>query len=59
MVQIVQTRGYDIETYYATTSDGYILTMFRIPRGKDEEKERPKGAAIKPVCLLQHGLLDR
>jgi hypothetical protein len=56
-VQIVQSRGYEIETYNATTSDGYILTMFRIPHGKDETME--KSAAAKPVCLLQHGLLDR
>lgn len=55
MVQIVETRGYEIETYYATTSDGYILTMFRIPHGKHEKKDKQNS---KPVCLLQHGLLD-
>lgn len=47
MVNLVKKRGFDIETHYVTTSDGYILTVFRIPG--------PKGAA--PV-LLQHGLLD-
>jgi pimeloyl-ACP methyl ester carboxylesterase len=52
MVTIVQERGYPIETHYVTTSDGYILTMFRIPYGK---KSTISGGA--PV-ILQHGLLD-
>jgi hypothetical protein len=48
MVQIVQKRGYALETHYITTEDGYILTVFRIP-GKTAEA---------PPVLLQHGLLD-
>lgn len=57
MTQIVKTRGYDIETHYVTTSDGYILTMFRIPNGKNGAKigDSLRG---KPPVLLQHGLLD-
>ena len=47
MVELVTKRGYQIETHYVITSDGYILTCFRIPG--------PAGAS--PV-LLQHGLLD-
>eukprot|EP00359_Climacostomum_virens_P003276 CAMPEP_0204903692 /NCGR_PEP_ID=MMETSP1397-20131031/4424_1 /ASSEMBLY_ACC=CAM_ASM_000891 /TAXON_ID=49980 /ORGANISM="Climacostomum Climacostomum virens, Strain Stock W-24" /LENGTH=384 /DNA_ID=CAMNT_0052072381 /DNA_START=6 /DNA_END=1160 /DNA_ORIENTATION=- len=45
--------GYNVETHTVTTSDGYILTVFRIP-GK-------VGEAINksmPVALLQHGLID-
>lgn len=52
MVAIVTERGYPIETHYVTTSDGYILTMFRIPYGK---QSTASGGA--PV-ILQHGLLD-
>lgn len=51
MVQIVQERGYQIETHYVTTKDGYILTLFNIPHNKQSTK------IGKPV-ILQHGLLD-
>jgi hypothetical protein len=34
MISIVSDMGYIIEQHYVTTSDGYILTMFRIPHGK-------------------------
>eukprot|EP00606_Chrysophyceae_sp_TOSAG23-5_P000162 GSChrysophyteH2.ASY1.ANO1.1019.1 assembled CDS len=47
MVQIVQARGYAIETHFVTTEDGYILTVFRIP-----------GSLGSAPVLLQHGLLD-
>ena len=50
MTEIVETRGYAIETHYVTTADGYILTMFRIPSAASE--------TVAPVVLLQHGLLD-
>ncbi len=47
MVDLVTKRGYKIETHKVTTSDGYILTCFRIP-----------GSSGSPPVLLQHGLLD-
>ena len=52
MVAIVSDKGYTIETHYVTTPDGYILTMFRIPHGKNSTT-----VGGYPV-LLQHGLLD-
>ena len=54
MEQIVTTRGYPIESYFVETSDGYILKMFRIPVGKGESRTE----TIRPVVILQHGLLD-
>jgi len=51
MVQIVQKRGYTINTHYATTPDGYILTLFNIPHNREST------TVGKPV-ILQHGLLD-
>ena len=54
MIEIVQTRGYEIESHFVTTEDGYILNMFRIPRGKGEAR----GEGPRPPVLLQHGLLD-
>lgn len=47
MTEIIQARGFSVETHYVTTSDGYILTMFRIP-----------SETSSPPVLLQHGLLD-
>jgi len=55
MVTLVTERGYPIETHHVTTSDGYILTMFRIPSGKQQES---KVMTNKYPVILQHGLLD-
>ena len=44
--QLISEKGYPVESHDVSTSDGYILTMHRIPR---------PGA---PAVLLQHGLLD-
>jgi len=46
MISMVTSKGFPIEQHYVTTEDGYILSLFRIPK---------QGG--KPV-LLQHGLLD-
>ena len=54
MVEIVQTRGYNIETHVVTTPDGYELTAFRIHDGKVGDQT----VGGKPPVLLQHGLLD-
>ena len=52
MTELVQKRGYTINTHYVTTADGYILTIFNIPEGKNKTTNK------KPVVLLQHGLFD-
>jgi len=57
MIEIVQTRGYEIESHYATTPDGYILNMFRIPNGKNANTKQDNMQSKSPV-ILQHGLLD-
>jgi len=44
--QIIAYWGYPVETHAVTTEDGYILTMFRLPK---------PGA---PPVYLQHGFLD-
>lgn len=53
--ELVAGYGYPIESHYVTTADGYILNIFRIPRGAScaggESRRRP-------VVLLQHALLD-
>merc|ERR1712002_78930 len=45
-------RGYPVETHKVVTEDGYILSMHRIPYGKDGNT----GMKRRPL-LLQHGLL--
>merc|ERR1719341_187728 len=51
--EFIRSVGYPAETHYATTADGYILALHRIPHGKtngDEDIERP-------VIFVQHGIL--
>jgi len=52
MTEIVQSKGFPIEEHFVTTSDGYVLTMFRIPTDGNLKR-----ASRTPV-ILQHGLLD-
>lgn len=58
VVEIVEARGYFVETHKVTTADDYILTMYRLPKTYAESQSQTKSAAEKPVVLLQHGLLD-
>jgi len=55
MTCMVESRGYAIERHYATTPDGYILGMFRMPRAKGEQAG---SARKKQVVYLNHALLD-
>ena len=54
MAALVTRHGYTIEQHFVTTSDGYILGMFRIPHGINATTHN----ASKPPVLLQHALLD-
>lgn len=50
--KILLSEGYPAEIHSVTTPDGYILTMHRIPYGKQNTD-----AENRPVVFLQHGLL--
>ncbi|KAI6177906.1 Lipase [Aphelenchoides fujianensis] len=53
--QIVEYYGYPIQIFEATTKDGYVLTLHRIPfevKGKGASRTEKK-----PVVFLQHGLI--
>ncbi|KAL3285319.1 hypothetical protein HHI36_019428 [Cryptolaemus montrouzieri] len=53
IVQLIQKYGYPVEEHEITTEDGYLLTMFRIPHGK-----QGSGVNSKPI-LLMHGLFGQ
>ena len=72
-MELITTQGYPAETYYVTTSDGYVLALHRIPGGKDNNKGETEApiltylmvfsflssyGAKKPVVFLQHGILS-
>ncbi|KAL6010282.1 hypothetical protein ACLOJK_000713 [Asimina triloba] len=56
---MIQTRGYDCQEHTVTTKDGYILSMQRIPKGRNVASGTGTGTgggSGRPV-LLQHGLI--
>eukprot|EP00026_Physarum_polycephalum_P010300 Phypoly_transcript_10458.p1 GENE.Phypoly_transcript_10458~~Phypoly_transcript_10458.p1 ORF type:complete len:392 (+),score=59.00 Phypoly_transcript_10458:50-1225(+) len=55
VIQMIQARGYPAEQHYATTPDGFILSIQRIT-GPHNSKGTPN--VPKPVVMLQHGLED-
>ncbi|CAG2179197.1 unnamed protein product, partial [Oppiella nova] len=48
--QLIESRNFETQTHYITTSDGYILTVYRIIN----PYLRHKSSDLKPI-LLQHG----
>ncbi|KAK7871600.1 hypothetical protein R5R35_001792 [Gryllus longicercus] len=52
--ELITKYGYPVETHEVITDDGYILTLFRIPYGRDSAT---KTANPKPA-YVQHGLLS-
>eukprot|EP01113_Clastostelium_recurvatum_P019154 TRINITY_DN2260_c0_g1_i2.p1 TRINITY_DN2260_c0_g1~~TRINITY_DN2260_c0_g1_i2.p1 ORF type:complete len:416 (+),score=92.39 TRINITY_DN2260_c0_g1_i2:32-1279(+) len=71
VTEMILSRGYPVENHQVITSDGFILSLQRIPAGRrsssSSSTSRPSldhdhdGAApntTKPAVYLQHGLLD-
>eukprot|EP01111_Echinosteliopsis_oligospora_P015589 TRINITY_DN620_c0_g1_i1.p1 TRINITY_DN620_c0_g1~~TRINITY_DN620_c0_g1_i1.p1 ORF type:complete len:393 (+),score=102.53 TRINITY_DN620_c0_g1_i1:38-1216(+) len=55
VTEMITARGYPVEQHYATTEDGYIMSIQRIPGPRYSS---PSGHIGKPVVVLQHGLED-
>ena len=58
MKDIVTSKGYPIEDHFATTPDGFVLHMFRIPRGRQSSSGAQVAQPSKPVVFINHALLD-
>ncbi|KAJ8922568.1 hypothetical protein NQ315_007598 [Exocentrus adspersus] len=56
IIQFLEKYGYPIESHEVTTEDGYILTMHRIPHGRNETGILATSTK-KPAVFLMHGLL--
>ncbi|KAL0480564.1 lysosomal acid lipase [Acrasis kona] len=53
ITELIQDQGYVVQQYEVTTTDGYILSIQRIPSGR-----KSSNVYKKPAVLLQHGLVD-
>ncbi|XP_067671210.1 lysosomal acid lipase/cholesteryl ester hydrolase-like [Haliotis asinina] len=51
--ELITSKGFPCENHYATTEDGFILNMQRIPHGRGTNTP----GTVRPVVMLQHGLL--
>lgn len=49
-MSVIRKNGYPAEKHIIQTEDGYILTTFRIPHGRNNLKNNSK------IILLNHGL---
>ncbi|KAF2902882.1 hypothetical protein ILUMI_03303, partial [Ignelater luminosus] len=49
--EIIRRHGYPIQNYTVTTKDGYVLTLFRIPHGRNASTEQ-----MRSPVLVQHGI---
>ncbi|CAH2055599.1 unnamed protein product, partial [Iphiclides podalirius] len=55
--QLITGAGYPTERHRATTPDGYVLQMHRIPAGRRTARRTGPRAKGKKAVLLVHGLL--
>jgi len=54
--EMVGEAGYPVESHVVATTDGYLLTLHRIPHGRSGPQEA--SSTTRPAVFLQHGLLS-
>jgi hypothetical protein len=52
--EIIDNLGYPVEIHNVITQDGFLLRLYRIPRGKNSEPKEKN----RPPVFFQHGLFD-
>jgi pimeloyl-ACP methyl ester carboxylesterase len=55
--EICDNNGYQFESHFTTTDDGYILNLFRVP-GRVGEPQIKGRAETKSPVFFQHGIVD-
>jgi hypothetical protein len=58
MAELVLAAGYPLEEHFVETADGYVLGVYRIPRGRGSTHDLSRAPSARPPVLLWHGLLD-
>lgn len=54
---MIRSHGYPAEEHHVITSDGYNLTLHRIPGPRDVECLRKESCPKRPPVYVQHGLI--
>jgi hypothetical protein len=54
VVELIEYWGYEAETHWITTADGYILTVHRIPVSSNDDGRAVN--ASRPIAFLLHGI---
>ncbi|XP_066252796.1 lipase member N-like [Euwallacea similis] len=54
--QFLSKYGYPLESHDVTTEDGFILTLHRIPHGKNDLASTPKPPVLFAHCLACSGM---
>ncbi|XP_075540811.1 gastric triacylglycerol lipase-like isoform X2 [Dermacentor variabilis] len=55
--QIIADKGYPVEEYEVETSDGFVLSVQRVPWGIKRRSDKLPGGGAKKVVFLLHYLL--
>ena len=57
---VITAYGYPVEVHKIKTDDDYILSLFRIPCGKNESEcyNEKNNTTAKPAIFLMHGFLS-
>ncbi|XP_049837450.1 lipase 3-like isoform X1 [Schistocerca gregaria] len=54
----VQKYGYPVEEHWVTGETGYVMRVFRVPRGRPQsQKQAQPPDSARPAIYLQHGVV--